>query len=166
MSISDRAMLARLSIRQWTARKLDKRITREVNRQYGAAANAGNYNKMLVDSPLLAAVEKVRGQAREFHLQNTLPWLDNGARILPAKHFLEYSNVMRGLRERFEAAAAEFSANYSQFVDDARRSLGDLFDPEDYPDRPVKPATQGTLEICRINAREIAIGRWRPRGNG
>jgi hypothetical protein len=39
-------------------------------------------------------------------------------------------------------------------------------DPEDYPDRPVKPATQGTLEICRINAREIAIGRWRPRGNG
>ena len=40
-SLTDKAMLARLSITQWTARKLDKRVTEEVRVHHGASADAG-----------------------------------------------------------------------------------------------------------------------------
>ena len=132
--LAQRAMLAGLTISQWSARKTDKRATREVHAAHNARDDAGRYNKALVARSALEGIAAVASEARGEHYRLTLPWLDNGARILPAKNFLEYSNIMRGLRERFEAAAAEFSANYSQFVDDARRSLGDLFDANDYPD--------------------------------
>ena len=34
-------------------------------------------------------------------------------------------------------------------------------DEED--ERKPRPATQGVLEVCRINAREVAFGKWKPR---
>ena len=41
---------------------------------------------------------------------------------------------------------------------DARVEHGDEED-----ERKPRPATQGVLELCRINAREVAFGKWKPR---
>lgn len=46
---------------------------------------------------------------------------------------------------------------------DARVEHGDEEDePGEKPRKP-RPATQGVLEVCRINAREVAFGKWKPR---
>ena len=82
--LSTRAMLSGLTIRQWTARKLDKRVTAEVAATHGTDSHVGRYNKSLVAKESLAAIVAAANAARALHYARTLPWLDDGARILPA----------------------------------------------------------------------------------
>ncbi len=132
--LASRAMLCGLTIRQWSARRLDKKVTDEINTSHGAAADAGRYNKALVAKDALAGIVTAANAARSLHYARTLPWLDEGARILPAAGFEAYSNAMRDLRHAFEAAVAAFVAAYPSYVDDARVRLNGMFDPADYPE--------------------------------
>jgi hypothetical protein len=132
--LSSKAMLANLSITQWTARKLDKRVTSATNAAHGAAHNAGNYNKALIAGDALAKIITAANEARAAHYKWTLPWADSGARILPSAAYVQYTRELRELREAFEKAVAEFVANYPQFVEEAKRRLGDMYQATDYPE--------------------------------
>jgi len=131
--LSERAMLARLSISQWSARKHDRSVTREVNESHGAAADAGRYNKRLLAREALAAIATIASSARTTHYQLTAPWQDDGARLLSAKLFPEYAKAMQGFRIEFESAVSQFVAGYPDYVNQARVSLNGLFDESDYP---------------------------------
>jgi len=133
VDLSSKAMLAAVRIKQWSGRKLDRQVTDEVNRQHGAAADAGRYNKALISRDALAEILTIAGRARKEHYARTLPWHDDGNRILSAAGYLDYANVMRGLRGEFEAAVAGFAAGYADFVDEARIRLNGMFRAEDYP---------------------------------
>ena len=135
--LSARAMLATVTIKQWSAKKSDKKATREVHERNNARADAGSYRKALVAKAAIEEIQSIAGEARQAHYRLTSPWLDDGARILPAKLFIEYANAIRPLRERFEEATARFIESYPSFVEQAQRpapdGLGDLFNPADYP---------------------------------
>jgi hypothetical protein len=131
--LSSRAMLAGLSIRQWTARRLDKRVTEEVRQAHGASLDAGRYNKALVAKDSLAAIVSAANAARTAHYDRTLPWLDDGARILPAAGYIAYTEQLRTVRGDFESAVEAFVSNYPVFVDDAKSRLNGLFNADDYP---------------------------------
>lgn len=133
MNITERAMLARLSITQWTGKKYDKRVSEEVRAAHDAAADAGRYNKSLVSAAALKRVQTAANTAREEHYKYTLPWKDDGARILPAKAYDTYQKTMRRLRADFENAAGEFCDLYPGFVSEARVRLNGMFREEDYP---------------------------------
>ncbi len=130
--LGNRAMLVKLSISQWTARRGDKRATATVENHYGAT-DAGRFNKTLIAQEAIKAVEKTANTARTWHYDQTLPWSDEGYRLLPAANFADYSSKMRELRAQFEAAADDFCANYPALVDDARVRLNGLFSAGDYP---------------------------------
>jgi len=132
-SLTDKAMLARLSITQWSARKTDKRVTAHVHAEYNASADSGRYNKALVSAEALQKVQQIAGAARDEHYKLTLPWRDDGARILPAKAYLDYSKLMRRLRCDFENAAGEFCDLYPSYIQDARARLNGMFNSADYP---------------------------------
>ena len=138
--LRDDAMIVRLSISQWSARKFDKSVTRQVARDYAVSESAGRYNKVLIAKEAIQGITKVVSAARAFHYENTLPWDDGGGRILPSANFLTYSKEMREFRDRYETAVRDFVANYDVYRDEAKRSLGGLFNPADYP---------GTFEIER-----------------
>jgi hypothetical protein len=127
-------MLSRLTVRQWTARKLDRKVTDKINSEHGAAADAGRYNKALIAKEQLAAIASATNAARDFHYARTLPWLDDGARILPAAGYVAYAEGMRRLRNQFETAVSAFVSAYPAYVQDAQQRLNGLFDPTDYPD--------------------------------
>jgi hypothetical protein len=162
-------MLCGLTIRQWSARRLDRKVTDEVNASHGAAADAGRYNKALVAKDALAGIVTAANAARSLHYARTLPWLDEGARILPAAGFEAYSNAMRDLRHAFEAAVAAFVAAYPSYVDDARVRLNGMFDPADYPEAseiadrfafgvrilPVPDAADFRVDLADAQAAEI-----------
>lgn len=133
--LNERAMLAELSISQWSARRLDKQITDEVNREHGAAADAGRYNKLLLDKSATAAIQQAASAARAEHYRLTLPWNDAGARILSARAFMDYTKAISPHREAFEREVAAFLNNYDDYVRDARRRLNGMFREEDYPTR-------------------------------
>jgi hypothetical protein len=127
-------MLVRLTIKQFSARKLDRRVTREVNDQHGAVADAGRYNKRLLAKEALAEIAGIANAARAAHYEHTSPWLDDGARVLSAIGFPTYSSKLLAMRLHFEAAVPRFEAAYPSLRDGAAADLGDLFDPADYPD--------------------------------
>jgi hypothetical protein len=131
--LSDKAMLVRLSISQWTARKYDRVISNKVANDYNAPQDAGRYNKCLIAQSSLKAIVTISGEARTFHYANTLPWDDSDNRLLPAANYLDYTSKMRDLRARFESAVSDFIASYPSLVDEAKITLAGMFDPTDYP---------------------------------
>jgi hypothetical protein len=131
--LSEKAMLVRLSISQWTARKYDKKISGEVTAQYQTNSDSGRWNKVLIAQDAIKAIAKSAGNARTFHYDNTLPWGDDESRLLPSANYLTYSQKISELKTEFEKAVREFSANYPALIDDARISLNGMFNPMDYP---------------------------------
>jgi hypothetical protein len=131
--LSSRAMLASVKISAWSARRVDKRVTAETNAAHYAAPDAGRYNKTLLAKDALAAITSAASAARLKHYALTLPWLDDGARILPAASYDTYADSMRDLRATFDAAVADFIAAYPAFITDARHRLGAMFNADDYP---------------------------------
>lgn len=133
LDLSSRAMLVQLSIGQWTARKLDRKVSAEVALQHDAKRSAGNYNKVLLARGNLAAIAQVASQARADHADASLPWMQDGSRILPVDAYGRYTEVMRKHRVAFEREVKEFIAAYPEFVEQARDDLGALFNAADYP---------------------------------
>jgi len=131
--LGKKALLVTLNISQWTARKLDRKITDEVNLDHGAVADAGRYNKMLLPAKALATIQKVVGEARKCHENLTMPWGNNGQRLLAATLYEDYNKRMRVYEASFRAAVSDFVDSYPDYVEQRRNELNGMFRQEDYP---------------------------------
>lgn len=131
--VNNRAMLVSLNITGWSARKYDRKITDEVAKNHNVKDEVGRYNKILIAKDAIQKITTLAGDARAKHYFNTLPWSDEGYRILMAVNFMDYTQIMRGLRMKWEAAVHEFVANYPSYVEDARKRLNGMFREDDYP---------------------------------
>lgn len=131
-TLHNSAMLASLNISQWTARKYDKKVSTQVEQQHGAK-DAGRFNKILVGKEALEAIQKIGTAARSYHYKMTLPWGDNGERLLPAILFEDYGREINIYREQFDARVREFVRDYPQLKVDAIKRLGSMYNPQDYP---------------------------------
>lgn len=131
-TLQDRAMLATLNISQWTNRKHDKSVSAEVERNH-QAKDAGRYNKQLVDKASLEMISKVASAARAYHYKVTLPWGDNGDRLLPGALFLNYRQEIVKYKSSFDDEVLNFIRRYPMLVNDARQRLGSLYVATDFP---------------------------------
>lgn len=131
--LRDEAMIVKLSIGQWTARKFDKKATQSVADDYGTKADVGRYNKILIAKDALQKITAAVSAARTYHYEHTLPWDDSGGRLLTAACFMDYSKKMREYRQGFETAVAEFISNYDTYRDEAEMRLAGMFNSADYP---------------------------------
>lgn len=137
---SKRAMLCGLHISQFTGRKRDKEITREVNDAHNAARDAGNFHKRLLPKAALAKINSAVGAAREEHEKRTLPWADDGLRILTAKGYFDYGRAMSPIKAEFDSAVRDFIAGYDSYVAEARHELNGMFKDSDYPSAAELPS--------------------------
>lgn len=135
ISIASSAMLVELSISAWTARKLDKKVSTQVDLDKNTKTRVGNYNKnLLAGTGFLDTIQKYASSARNWHLTQTLPWSDNGLRLLPMSNFLTYKENLATLEKNYAALVDKFVVAYPNLVSAAAFQLGDLFDREEYPD--------------------------------
>jgi hypothetical protein len=135
ISIASSAMLVELSISAWTARKLDKRVSAEVDANKATKTRAGNYNKnLLAGTGFLDTITKYAANARAWHISQTLPWSDNGLRLLPMSNFLEYKTQLATLERNYMALVQKFLIAYPNLVSAAAFQLGELFDRSEYPE--------------------------------
>jgi len=132
-SLADHAVLANLSIRQWTARKFDARASQEVTAANNANIAAARVNKRLLAKAALARVQSAVSSARQEHDTLTLPWGLRGVSILAMPGFLAYRERMAKHQAEFESAVTELCSNYESLRDAARSELGELFSASDYP---------------------------------
>jgi hypothetical protein len=134
--LSERAMLATLNIRRWQAALTDKKITSEIASHHAVSAKrAGKYRKNAIDTGTasFAAVVASASDLRNKHYFYTLPWSQDGARILTTAAFEEYSGQIRKLRAAFEQAVKGFVVDYPQLKMAAKRELNGMYNEGDYP---------------------------------
>lgn len=136
--IHERAMLVKLSVSAWTARKFDRKVTEEVNRQHGANDDVGRYNKHLLGgkdhAKSHAAVVSAAKAMRTTVYEQTLPWADEGWRLLPTANYEKFTDALRAARTRYDDAVEAFVREYPELRENARKLLNGMFRDEDYPD--------------------------------
>ena len=134
MQLNDRALLVQLSISQWSARKYDKRVTKDVTSAHGANMAAGRFNKSLLPmSDLLDAVHRKTSAIRQKYYINTLPWGMDGTQMLPTANYLAFMSDFRTEKAEWEQLVDQFLGSYDYLKANAQKALGTLYSPEDYP---------------------------------
>lgn len=136
MNLNDRALLVQLSISQWTARKYDKRITKEVAHSNNTSVDAGRYNKSLLPmNDYLDRVHKKTTHIRNKFYENTLPWGLEGTMMLPSANYLNFMTEFRKEKSEWQSLVRDFIDNYDALKDNAKRFLNGLYNEADYPTR-------------------------------
>ena len=110
-------------------------MSAEVDATKSTKTRAGNYNKnLLAGTGFLDTITKYAANARAWHLSQTLPWSDNGLRLLPMSNFMDYKAQLGVLENNYMALVDKFVVAYPNLVSAAAFQLGDLFDRAEYPD--------------------------------
>lgn len=130
---SQAAMLVSLTIRSYGARREDKKISREIAQQHNTSEDSGRYNKVLVAKTFLDPVTSAASAMRNFHYENSLPWMDDGVRILPSANYEAYKAGMSVLRDTYDSAVRAFVNAWPDIVADAKTRLNGMFNAADYP---------------------------------
>jgi len=131
--LDKRCMLADISISQWSMRKYDRKISNEITTQYNADSDSARLNKLLIAIDEGRKITQAAGEARTFHYTNTLPWSDEGKRILPSANFFDYVTELNVKKHKFWRIVESFWNKYDVLKDESKIKLGDLFKDEDYP---------------------------------
>ena len=132
--ITHKAMLAAVHISIWTATKHDRKVSRDVADRHGARERAGRYNKqLLMGAGRLEELRTLAGQIRQHFYKITLPWSDEGFRLLPSHFLFDLTARMREFEAGFSSGVEQFLAVYPDYIREAKAELGSLFREEDYP---------------------------------
>lgn len=122
------------SISAWEARKQDRKATQEVAKNHGTDARVGRYHKdLLPDATEHEAILKLRNAWRVRHYELTLPWGDDGGRVIKSAAFLDYAADYRTYKQQWDEALEAFFAAYPSLVAKAEMRLNTLFNANDYP---------------------------------
>src|SRR5260370_30688782 len=134
--LPNRAMRASLTIRRWQAALTDKKIRADAPTPHAVSEKrAGRYRKNDIDVEALSfkAVVSAASELRNQHYFYTLPWSQDGARILTTAMFADYSANMRTLRGAFARVVEGFVEDYPRLKQAAKRELNGMYNEGDYP---------------------------------
>ena len=135
-SISSSAMTVDFNASVWTARKKDHKASAEVTHANYADKGVASVSKNLLgDCEELRAVQKFAANTRNIHYSMTMPWSDNGSRLLPTAQYFRYHEVMTDLQNEFARLVDEFLTVYEWKIMDAQASLGAMWNGDEYPTR-------------------------------
>lgn len=162
--LTERALTVNLHISQWSARKYDDKVSKDIEQQH-EAEDAGRYNKSLIDKERMNEVQKVARKIRDFHYENTLPWGDNGERLLPSDNYFQYMEKLSELKREYDEVVEKFTSEYEELVEKSRKRLGKMFNPNDYPRKEVVKGKFGIKTVLlpvaeadfRVNLEEEEI---------
>ncbi len=133
-NLSSSAILIDFSVSQWTGRKLDKRASEEVEVSNSASLGVANVHKRIMGKcSELDAIHKFVGNLRNSHYSMTLPWSDQGLRIVTTMGLEKYTKAMTEKQQQFEKLVDKFMQVYATRIGEAETTLGNLFERDDYP---------------------------------
>jgi hypothetical protein len=125
-----------------------KTLTHEQKNQaaesFGAEGEYLSARKKLLDTKHAAyqEVTGVRGQVGAYWKSLTLPFPEPGVRLIRQQELERFNQQMAGYRVELEAAVRRLDDHYAELKALARRRLGDLYNPTDYP-----PSLQGLFNV-------------------
>lgn len=135
MNIQNNAMLASLSVSMFGVNKTKKREGQEYASSKNATTDSIRVVASLFDKADMADIKMFATKARLIHNKYTLPWNDQGQRLLPSSVFSRYNQDMMEIKSDFDYTVGLFRNKYDSMIIDAKNRLGDVFDPNDYPSK-------------------------------
>ena len=135
-SISSAAMIVDFNVSVWTARKKDRKASEDVTDANHADKGVATVSKNLLGNCAeLDAVQKFAANVRNRHYSMTMPWSDNGSRLLTTAQYFRYHEVMTDLQQEFYRLVEQFLQVYEWKIMEAQAKLGDMFNRDEYPTR-------------------------------
>lgn len=92
--------------------------------------------KKLLDTghPAFRAVTQVKNRAVQYWKGMSLPYPENGIRLIRRDRIEDFDNRMSELHEELDEAVVELDRRYEELQAAARQRLGALYNPADYPE--------------------------------
>jgi hypothetical protein len=146
-TISERALLVDLSISCLGTSRKDAKITRDTIERHGMKEGTGRFTKDIIDPKALDPLKKIIRAAGSEHKELTLPWANDGSRIVAAQGLSAYKEKMK-VHERayWDILLKDIKPNFPKMVAEAKANLNGGFDITQYPDyklldlsNPAKP---------------------------
>jgi hypothetical protein len=102
---------------------------------FGAEGDYLSARKKLLDTKHAAykEVTAVRGKIAAYWKSLTLPYPEPGIRLIRQHKMEEFSEQMIAYRGKLEDAVVKLDDHYAELKSAARKRLGNLFNPNDYP---------------------------------
>lgn len=135
ISISTAAMLGSINISVWEARKQDRKTAEEVTQSKGARSKraATVHKHLFSECPALEAIKSLRGEVRTWFNTVTLPWDDNGRRLITTAQYLNVMGQAAKYEQRFNDLVRVFVQTYATEISKQAFEMGALFDRTEYP---------------------------------
>ncbi len=117
-----------------------KSLTTEQKNQaadsFGAEGKFLSAGKKLLDTsfPAFKAVTAIKGRCQSYWRAVSMPYPEPGIRLIPQATIADFDRQIASFREELIEAVAELDRHYGDLRSAARRRLGNLFNPADYPD--------------------------------
>lgn len=132
-TLSDKALLARINISCWNGIIQDKTITEDINSSKGIKGKRGSFSKKIMQGEKLNAVINLQQKLRKFLADNSLPWDDNGWRLIKATDFITLKQKIDDMTAEFNKAVKNFIDNYDSIKLEDLNFLGTSYNKDDYP---------------------------------
>jgi muconolactone delta-isomerase len=127
-------MTVNIQIGVWTGHRLDKAASQKVTAEASAASDAARVNKHLIPKDALKALSSTASAIRMHFYEKTLPWKDNGDRLLPRALYFDFMAEHNRLEQEFTTARDQFvDVIYPSAREQAAFRMGELFKADDYP---------------------------------
>ncbi len=110
----------------------DEDVTTEVLQRHNATRGAMRVTKTRLKDAL-DHFKKLRGEARRFFNNETLPGISDDLRIIPSSRLGKVQEQIAQYNEQDAALLAHLRANYAEEIEKDRAALGDRFDASLYP---------------------------------
>lgn len=134
MSLQDRAMIVTLTCSQFGLTKKDKTASRKTAELFSADEKRVSFSKKLItDEGVVKDIRNLIVEVYSYHNSTTLPWMDNGGRILPSDLYFDYTEKIRHFKEQLETKVDELCSIWSDVKYTAQRELGDLYNEQEFP---------------------------------
>ena len=135
ISIATAAMLGSINISVWEARKQDRKTAEEVTSSKGARSKraATVHKHLFSECAALEAIKSLRGEVRQWFNTQTLPWDDNGRRLITTAQYLNVMGQAAKYEQRFNDLIQVFLRTYSTEISKQAFEMGALFDRAEYP---------------------------------
>lgn len=133
-ALVERAMILSLGIGIWQGQRHDRDASAKVTSDAGAAGDAARVNKHLVPKEALKGIVTAQNAIRSHFYAKTMPWRDNGDRLMPRKMFTSFIEEHEKLVADFQAKVNEFLGEaYPAAIAQAEFRMGTMFNRDDYP---------------------------------
>lgn len=126
-------MLVKLSLSQWSPYRQDREKSEELAKASDTTVDWLRANKTLVSKSAIDPITSAFTAIRLFHYGLTLPWTDDGWRVLPTAIYDAYRAGVEERKDKAMGLVYELNRSFPRLKEEAKGHLNGSYHDEDYP---------------------------------